>query len=79
MSSTREIVLRCLREVAPEADASLLDFERGLREQVELDSMDFFRFLVKLSTATGVPISEADYPQFATLAGAVRYLEAHAA
>ena len=72
----RNTVLRALGEVAPEADPDELDPELPLRDQLDIDSMDFLNFVIALDAALGVPIPESDYPKLATLDGCVAYLSA---
>ena len=47
-----------------------------LRDQVDLDSMDFLNLLVGVHQRTGIEIPEADYPKLATLDQLVAYLAA---
>jgi acyl carrier protein len=70
----RAAVLAALGDVAPEADLARLDPDAELRDALDLDSMDFLRFVQRLAAATGVEVPESDYGQLATLAGCVRYL-----
>ena len=69
----RETALRVLRRIAPEADTARIDSRESLREQLDLDSMDFLNFLIGLHEAVGVDIPESDYQRLATLQGAVEY------
>ena len=80
MSETeiRAAVLRALGRIAPEVGADDLDPGESLREQADLDSMDFMNFVVGMGKELGVEIPEADYPQLGTLDGCVAYLAAHA-
>jgi acyl carrier protein len=71
----RKIVLDTLGDIAPEADLSSLAPSKDLREELDIDSMDFLNFVIALHERLGVDIPEADYPQLITLDGAVRYLE----
>ena len=77
-SEIRDIVLRALMDVAPEIDAAALRTDVPLRDQVDIDSMDFLRFVVALHTQTRVEVPEADYGQLATIDGAVDYIAARA-
>jgi acyl carrier protein len=70
----RAAVLAALRRVAPEADVGALVSSAPLREQLELDSMDFLNFVIGLHERLGVEIPEADYQRLSTLDGAVSYL-----
>ena len=71
-----DVVRRALAGVAPEADLDALPPDASLRDELDLDSMDFLSFVVGLHKALGVDVPEADYGKLATLAGAVAYLEA---
>ena len=70
----RSIVLRALGDIAPEADPDEIDPKLPLRDQLDIDSMDFLNFVIALDAALGVPIPESDYPKLATLDGCVEYL-----
>jgi acyl carrier protein len=68
-------LLDALVSVAPEIDPATVDPARDLREQLDLDSMDFLNVMIALHERLGVDIPEADYPQLASLDAAVLYLE----
>ena len=70
----RAAVLQALAKVAPEADPGRLDPRAPLRDQLDIDSMDFLRFVIDLHTGLGVDVPERDYPKLATLTGCVDYL-----
>ena len=72
----RKTVLDTLEEIAPEADLGALPPHKDLREELDIDSMDFLNFVIALHEKLGVDIPEADYPQLITLDGAVGYLVA---
>ena len=72
----RTAVLRALSEVAPEADAATLRPDRDLREQLDIDSMDFLNFLIGIHEQTGIDIPETDYGRLQTLDDFVDYLGA---
>lgn len=75
----RQTVLAVLGEIAPEADPAAIDPGESLREQLDLDSMDFLNFVIGVHKRLGVEIPEADYPKLASLDGAMAYLEAKGA
>ena len=60
--------------IAPDEDLSALDPEKRLREQIELDSMDFLDIVMELRKRYGVQVPEEDYKELATLDGCVAYL-----
>jgi acyl carrier protein len=68
------VVRSVLRSIAPEVDLDQVPPEADLREELEIDSMDFLRFAVQLHERLGVDVPEADYPRIRTLAGCVSYL-----
>jgi len=70
----RDVVLGALRKIAPEADPRRIDAGEPLRDQLDLDSMDFLNFLIGLHAATGVDIPEADYPRLSSLQAITEYV-----
>jgi acyl carrier protein len=70
----RDVVLRALTSIAPEIDPQSLDGGIPIRDQVDLDSMDYLNFMIAVSTELGVDIPEAHYTRLATLDSAVEYL-----
>jgi acyl carrier protein len=69
-----QAILRSLGDIAPEADLASLKPHLSLREQLDLDSMDFLNFVIAVHQSVGVEVPESDYPKLATLNGAVTYL-----
>ncbi len=72
----RAVFFEELRRIAPEIEESELKSDRLLREQVDLDSMDWLNFLVALHERLAIDIPEADYARLATLDQALDYLGA---
>jgi acyl carrier protein len=72
----RASVLCALRSVAPELQEDELDPRAPLREQVDLDSIDFLRFLGELDARLGIDIPDVDVARLTTLDEFVRYLAA---
>jgi acyl carrier protein len=72
----RSTVLTCLGRVAPEADLASLRGDLPIRDQVDVDSMDFLRFVIELDETLHVAVPESDYAEIGTLDGCVRYLGA---
>ena len=75
----QEKVVQALSTVAPEIASASLATDRALRDQVDLDSMDFLRFVIELKRQLGVDVPESDYQMLASLASAVDYLAARVA
>ncbi len=73
------VIRSILRRIAPEVDLDQVRPDADLRDELEIDSMDFLRFAVQLHERLGVDVPEADYPRIRTLAGCAAYLEARLA
>lgn len=69
-------VLSLLCSIAPELEPDAFQAERPLRQQVDLDSMDWLNFLVSLHERFGVDIPESDYARLVSLNDVVDYLMA---
>lgn len=63
-----------LAGIAPEIDLTTVDPDSRLRDELDLDSLDFLSLVQKLHDATGVDIPEADYGKVETLNALVDYL-----
>lgn len=72
---TLATVVMLLRAIAPEVEADELVASLPLRQQVDLDSMDWLNFLISLHEHFGVTIAESDYAQLITLDDVVDYLQ----
>lgn len=72
-------VLTSLHSIAPELEPETLELARPLRQQVDLDSMDWLNFLVSLHERLGVEIAEADYARLVSLNDVLDYLQARLA
>jgi acyl carrier protein len=70
----RKIVAQALSNVAPEADLEAIDPAKDLRDQIDIDSVDFLNFLIALHHQLSVDIPDADVAKLATLDGCVAYL-----
>jgi acyl carrier protein len=71
--SIRAQVVGVLKTIAPELEDDLIP-QRPLRDQVDLDSMDWLNFLVAVHEKFGVDIPEADYAKLVTLQDLTTYL-----
>lgn len=70
----RQIVIDIIADIAPDEDISNLDDVKTLREQLDLDSMDFLDIVMELRKRHKVEVPQEDYPQLASLASCVAYL-----
>jgi len=76
-SETRAGVVSELLDIAPEVeDGDLTDTEL-LRDQVDLDSMDWLNFLVRLHKRFEVDIPESQYASLRTINDLTTYIDKH--
>ena len=71
----RNAVIQALTSVAPEIDPQALHADTVLRQELDLDSMDFLNFVIALHGSLGVDVPENDYVKLGTIDGAVQYLQ----
>jgi len=71
----RAVVIVTLKTIAPEVEEGDLRPDRPLRNQVDLDSMDWLNFLIGLHEKLKVDIPEADYAKLVTLGDVLDYLK----
>lgn len=67
-------VVAIIRTVAPEVEEGDLVASRPLREQVDLDSMDWLRVIIGVHEKLKVDIPEADYGKLRSLDDWAAYL-----
>jgi acyl carrier protein len=72
----RDTLFAVLRTVAPEVAPDEIVADQPLRDQVDLDSMDFLNFLIRLHERLGVDVPESQYAKLVTLNDFVAYLRA---
>jgi len=73
-AEVKEVILEILEGIAPDEDLSGLKDDVPLREQLELDSMDFLDIVMELRKRYRVQIPEDDYLHLATMNSTVEYL-----
>ena len=69
------LILDIIQEIDDEAEFDNLDENKPLRDQLDLDSMDFLDIVMELRKRHKLQIPEEDYPQLASLMSCVNYLE----
>ncbi|OFZ89831.1 MAG: phosphopantetheine-binding protein [Betaproteobacteria bacterium RBG_16_66_20] len=75
----RAAVIGVLKSIAPELEEAELAPERPLRDQIDLDSMDWLNVIVALHERLQVEIPESDYAKLTTLEAVVAYIGARRA
>jgi acyl carrier protein len=69
------VIIDIIKDIDEEADFDGLDPDKPLRDQLELDSMDFLDIVMELRKRYKLQIPEDDYPRLATLNSCVAYLQ----
>ncbi|NVK41855.1 MAG: acyl carrier protein [Oceanospirillaceae bacterium] len=64
-----------LLNIAPEASLDDVDGNADLREELDLDSLDFLHLIIAIGKRIGVEIPEADYGRIHSLDALLDYLE----
>jgi len=71
---TKKVVLEIIADIAPDEDISNLKGDIRLRDQMQLDSMDFLDIVMELRKRHNIEVPEADYIHLATLDSCADYL-----
>ena len=70
----KQIVLDIIADIAPDEDLTNVKPDVRLRDQLQLDSMDFLDIVMELRKRHGIEVPEADYCQLASLDSSAEYL-----
>ena len=70
----KQIVLDIIAEIAPDEDVSDVKPDVRLRDQLDLDSMDFLDIVMELRKQHGIEVPEADYRELESLDSSANYL-----
>lgn len=71
----RDIVLNILSDIAPDENFGILKDEEKLRDQFDLDSMDFLDIVMELRKRFNIEVPEKDYEELVSMDSCVNYLQ----
>jgi acyl carrier protein len=71
----RIMLLEVMQEIVPDEDLSNLKGDIRIRDQIEMDSMDFLDVIMELRKRYNIVVPEDDYMELSTLDSSVAYLE----
>jgi len=71
----KDVILEIIQDIDEDAEIEGLKADQPLRDQLDLDSMDFLDIVMELRKRYKLQIPEADYPELASLDSCVNYLE----
>jgi len=75
----KDIILKGLKQVAPNANVEELGMDENLRDALDIDSFDHLNFLIAIDEKLGVNIPEKDYGKLNTVAEVINYLNVRVA
>ena len=75
MNGTQGAVQEELHKIAPDIEFDSADTEEDLREEFDLDSMDFLHLVTALGKRFGIPIPESDYSRMSSVTALCSYLD----
>ena len=70
----KNIVLEITEEIAPDEDLTDVKPDVRLRDQLDLDSMDFLDIVMELRKQHGIEVPEEEYQELASLDSSASYL-----
>ncbi|MCC5022637.1 MAG: acyl carrier protein [Candidatus Synoicihabitans palmerolidicus] len=71
---TKQVMIDIIADVASDEDFTNIKPDVRLRDQLELDSMDFLDIVMELRKRHNIEVPEAEYPQLASLDSCAEYL-----
>ncbi|PXW66176.1 acyl carrier protein [Loktanella sp. PT4BL] len=70
----RDLLIRHLGRIAPDISLDDVDTGADLREEYDIDSMDFMTLITALGKELSLPMPEADYDQMRSFDDLLAYL-----
>lgn len=70
----KEIIIEIISNIAPDENLSNIKPDVPLRDQLDLDSMDFLDIVMELRKKHNIEVPEADYSHLASLDSCAEYL-----
>jgi len=71
----KAVIIEIIQDIDEDAETANLAADQPLRDQLDLDSMDFLDIVMELRKRYKLQIPEEDYPELASLNSCVNYLE----
>ena len=73
-NEVREAVIAIIADVAMDEDVNNIDDEVALRDQLDLDSMDFLDIVMELKKRHKITVPQEEYSELISLKSCVNYL-----
>ena len=74
-SDIEAIMQEELHRIAPEVDIETIERDEDLREEFDIDSIDFLNLVIALGKRFEIEFPEIDYPKMDTYNRMIAYLE----
>ena len=71
----RQAVVDILADIAPDENVSSIKDDITLREQMDLDSMDFLDIVMELRKRFNIEVPESDYQELVSMDSCIQYLQ----
>lgn len=71
----KKVILDSLHFVAPEIDLNSIKPNAPFRDQMDIDSIDFVRFIIRLHQTLDIEILETDYPKLTSVKSCSDYIK----
>ena len=71
----KAVIIEIIQDIDEDVNTANLAADQPLRDQMDLDSMDFLDIVMELRKRYKLQIPEEDYPELASLNSCVNYLE----
>ena len=71
----RQAIIDILGDIAPDEDVSSIKDDVTLREQMDLDSMDFLDIVMEIRKRFNIEVPENDYEKLVSMSSCIQYLE----
>ena len=70
-----DVIIEIILDIDEDSETAGLNPDEPLRDQLDLDSMDFLDIVMELRKRYKLQIPEEEYPELASLTSCVNYLE----
>ncbi len=70
----RQAILNIISDIAPDEDLGSINDDENLREQFDLDSMDFLDIVMELRKRFNLEVPEQEYQELVSMTSCVKYL-----
>ncbi len=70
----KDAIVKIIADVAMDEDVTSIDASASLRDELDLDSMDFLDIVMELKKRHKITVPQEEYSELATLDSCVKYL-----